>query len=105
MTKAERQGIADALRAALPFLWDGKSKDSKSLYICHALMNSRHPFEKSAVRVIMNRIEATGHCTNNLYGWLVHAAGIDHKTITFQRLQAYRRAWMLELIKEFSHDA
>lgn len=101
MTPYERQGIADALRAALPYLWDGVSKDNKCLFICHALQQTNHPCAKAAVRVIMSRIQATCDSTDNLFGWLITVAGIASKTITFPKLQAHRRAWMLELIKEF----
>jgi len=38
----------------------------------------------------------------SLGGWLEHQAGIRERDLTNNRMQAYRHAWLKQLIKEFS---
>lgn len=102
MTSSERRGIADALRAALPYLWDGQwpSRHGKKQFICHALDASCHPDASQTKAVIETRVMTRNGFTT-MEAWLNEEAGVDQDYLTATAVQAHRHAWMLELIKEF----
>lgn len=103
MTRTERQGIADALTACLPYLWNGFfgcTQSPRQEFICHALRESGHTDWLFAKQVIDNRLKGEG----SLCDWLL-AQGIRQKYITFARIQAHRKAWVKQLIEEFSASA
>lgn len=100
MKQVERQKIAYALRESLPYLWNGRREAiyGKSEFICFALNRtawSGAQRVREAQKMIHSRIapHATVEC------WL-EAQGV--KRIGQRKLQAYRKAWMIKLIEEFS---
>jgi len=99
MKQIERQKIAYALRESLPYLWNGRHGAiyGKSEFICFALNRSAWSGDRvrEAQKMIHSRIapHATVEC------WL-EAQGV--KRISQRKLQAYRKAWMIKLIEEFS---
>lgn len=56
MNKKERQGIADAFRACLPYLWDGSLLSAGTTYICWALERSNSAHYRAAQRIIEKRL-------------------------------------------------
>lgn len=88
-----------ALRAALPFLWDGKSgtlvPERRTQFICFAVHFGGHVCSPSVKAEILARLQ--GHGT--LREWLLREHGI---TGTPEQLQAHRKAWMLLMIEEGS---
>ena len=97
--------ILRALKAAKPFLWDGRSPllDKVEEYICDAMaMAVRHmPLgadEVAAARkVIMKRLKPAP----SLDYWL-HRQGVLWVNMSPERLQYHRHAWLDQLIEEFS---
>ena len=101
MNKKERQGIANAFRACLPYLWDGVGKRpyDKSTFICTALQFSGHEHYCAARTIAADRL--CGFATLNQ--WLHNQIGEKryYAELTWERMQAHRRAWVLKMIKEF----
>lgn len=101
MTRTERKQIAAALRACLPYLWDGKGKcpNHKARFICTALEGSRHEHSRAAQDVATYRLR--GRYTLN--DWLKEQLGYKRyrAEVTDRRMQAHRRAWVFRLIEEF----
>lgn len=102
MNKQKRQGIADAFRACLPHLWDGKGEDPplwKEEFICHALEESDSQGWRRAREVVENRLENCG----TLFDWVSKQIGHEkfNAEHTRERMQAHRKAWVLKLIEEF----
>lgn len=102
MKQTERQKIAYAIRNGLPQLRSGwGSEFGKSDYICFAIGRGRYdgmPNDAGVIaaqKMIHKRIAP--HTV--VEDWLA-AQGV--KRIGIRRLQAYRKAWMLQLIEEFS---
>ena len=97
---------AAALRAALPFLWDGQGADperdgEKVRFICRALERTDHPCSADVIREIERRL--LGHTT--LYFWLAAEHGVSEAReqdpgSLFEQIQAHRCAWMLLMIEE-----
>lgn len=99
--------FVQALNRALPFLWDGegerfdvRGRDQEE-FICLAV-SAAAPEDTPAsdVRhwqaVVEGRLQALGCCT--FYSW-----ARDHGVYDSPSIQAGRRAWMLDLVDEFSH--
>lgn len=114
-TANQRAAIARALKAAKPLLWDGTgdAPDSWSnsnqvrSYICDAILSAGriHAItgeEAWAARELIH--ERIDRCFS-LADWLKTRAGIKASDITPPRLQAYRHAWLDQLIAEFSMPA
>lgn len=101
MNKKERQGIADAFRACLPYLWNGIDVrfGNSSKFICYALERSYSPGRLMARKVVEKRLENW----KVLSDWLRIQIGEDRyqAEANEQRMQAHRKAWVLQLIKEF----
>ena len=102
MKQADRQKIANSIRSALPYLWNGRGiwGNEKSEYICFAIDRtygyySNDSNTEAAKKVIHQRIAPYG----TVEDWL-EAQGV--KRIGIRRVQAYRKAWMKLLIEEFS---
>jgi hypothetical protein len=93
-TKKERLAMADALEAALPYLWDGVSDGESEEYICDAVGQTMHSSVIDVRREIMRRLDDS----ITVHGWLIHRGISDFDTA---EVQAYRRRWMLALIEEF----
>jgi hypothetical protein len=101
MKQANRQRIANAIRAGLPYLWNGRIlNNNKTSFICFAIDEphgySNDPDAEAAKKVIHKRIAPY----TTVEDWL-EAQGV--KRITNRKLQAYRKAWMRSLIEEFSN--
>lgn len=98
MNKKERQGIADAFRACLHYLWDGKGSlpRAQSVFICDALSMAGKGWAREIVMGRLCGFPALG-------AWLLHQIGEERyqAEVTNQRLQAHRKAWVLQLIEEF----
>lgn len=101
MTKQERQGIAEAFRACLPYLWDGTAErqENQGAVICFAMCLSGHKSSEVAQGIVISRLG--GHETLSV--WLGNTIGRERfrSEYTQQRMQAHRRAWVLKLIEEF----
>ena len=104
MKQDDRQKIANAIRAGLPYLWNGRGiwGNEKTVYICFAI--DRTWGYDSAGQVWIAAAKAVIHQRIAPYStvedWL-EAQGV--KRITNRKLQAYRKAWMRSLIEEFSN--
>jgi len=104
MTKTERKEIAAVFKRALRTLPDTTTSRGGSAYICDNI--GWGPNGLSAARdIIAERIDHSF----SLEGWLKDqseeiAAQVrdDMRNNCGRKLQAYRKAWVRELIKEFS---
>lgn len=104
--------IADAFLEAKAFLWDGfhDQRTGVTPYICISLYiaykDNRISYNaySAAVNVITDRLN--GQVSITLEDWLHERGCIPSRYVIpralRQKIQAYRRAWMDELIKEFS---
>lgn len=103
MTRTERKQIAAAFRACLPYLWNGSEPFTvwKEEFICYALEATDERYSEQARRIVSDRIGGGPYCTLN--DWLILKIGKERyiKEVTPKRMQAYRRAWVRKLIKEF----
>lgn len=99
-TKAERKGIAEALRAAKPFLWDGIGwmRVAQCYAICFALRRSGHPMSFRAETVVMNRLRRYSVCTVHSYVRIV----LQERDLKERDVQQFRHRWLDALIEEFS---
>ena len=100
MGPATRNSIAEAFTACLPHLWNGKSDMrflEKTAHICFALCRTKHPAYYLATSVITHRLGNS----STVQHWLF-MQGIPVEAMTHPRLQAHRKAWVKQLIKEFS---
>lgn len=102
MKQIDRQRIANAIRAGLPYLWNGRGirGNEKTDYICFAIDRtwgyaSAGKVVAAAKKMIHQRIAPY----TTVEDWL-EAQGVED--ITYRKLQPYRRAWMKLLIEEFS---
>ena len=110
MKQIDRQRIANAIRAGLPYLWNGRCEGiyGKSEFICFAI--DRTWGYAGAGRVVAVADEVVAAAKEMIHqriapydtveDWL-EAQGV--KRITSRKLQAYRKAWMRSLIEEFSN--
>ena len=99
--------IAAGFAAAKQYLWDGESlqilASSLPIHICIALSRASDKrkitveVRKHCQKIIAQRIDRR----YTLEGWLTRK-GIKKTELTYQRMQAYRHAWLDLLIKEFS---
>lgn len=100
-TLAERKLIADTLRKAKKYLWDGVSPPyGKNAYICYAVSDTAgndYKLYQLVTGLILNRLGNHAFVT----GWL-SAQGIPQEQLTKPNVQAYRKRWMNALIREFS---
>jgi hypothetical protein len=94
-TKKQRLAMADALEAALPYLWDGVSSNGAEACICNALTETGRPAYREAQDEIMRRLG----CSITVRGWLKKRGYTEWRDSP--AVQAYRRRWMLALIEEF----
>jgi len=98
MKRVVRQSIAAAIKAGLPYLWNGRGdfySTAKQDFVCFAVRHGSHPASDAARSMIAERI----HPYSTVDDWL-EEQGV--KNITDRKLQAYRKAWMLSMIEEFS---
>lgn len=96
----EKRLIAYALRSAKVVLWDGCGDQWGGPHwsICSAL--PKNDAGDLAREVVMTRLDG-------FFGvrrWLVHYGYLHHSELhsAHDKVQAYRHAWVDELIKEFS---
>lgn len=102
-TKKQRAGIAEAFKAAKPFLQGpGADIDNKSCWISQAIFEGGGGGdwqEGTAAAQFVIRSRLAGN--EFLWQWL-RERGIPKEDLTFDRLQAHRHAWLDLLIAEFS---
>jgi len=103
---ASKRQIAKAFKAAKKYLWKGEINGPGTSYICFALSkaedNGDITQEQSdcACDVISERLGGT-YAT--VPSWLRERIGARaFNKVTFKQIQAYRHAWLDQLIKEFS---
>jgi hypothetical protein len=97
-TPKQRRQIVEALKACKQYLWDGeRDVGDKAYCICFALRRTFLHGAYLAVDVIDARIGEG----NSLGRWLRYR-GIPWKELTDDNMQAYRHAWVDQLIEEFS---
>ena len=95
--------IAAGFAAAKQYLWDGEFPQYLPTHICIALSRASDKrkitveVRKHCQEIIAQRIDRR----YTLEGWLTRK-GIKKSELTYQRMQAYRHAWLDLLIKEFS---
>lgn len=104
----EKTDIARTLEIALQFLWDGNTgSEDKTQHVCNCILRAKKrgliSFSQwhAAEQMIMKRLG--NHYT--VIGWLETQDGFRdvQKWATHSQLQAYRRAWVLSMIKEFKN--
>lgn len=102
-TPKQRTEIAKALQAAKRHLNTGRPGDCRTSHICFAIQMAEVSGEisgqlsQAASRVISNRLE--GHA--GAWSWLHNVAGVPDTEITHPAVQAWRHAWLNQLIEEF----
>lgn len=75
--------------------------DDKYSFICYAISfgNPDAILVDQVKEIIHARLGDSVTC----YSWLREVAKIPERELTFDKVQAYRHAWLQELIKEFSN--
>jgi hypothetical protein len=101
LTKADKKEFVKILKEAKKFLWNGKSKipnnKDKTRYVCIAISLARQDTGEYMLRqLISQRINQYA----TVFGWLEKEYGIVAKNQ--KERQAYRHAWVDNMIKEFS---
>jgi len=108
MSKGSKKEIAKAFKAAKKHLRLNDSVN-KTAYICIALLDARKNGDITrdqwtcATDVISNRLGGPGSTYGTVTSWL--RARIGHQEVdraSDVQIQAYRHAWLDQLIKEFS---
>lgn len=115
MAKISNTSVADAFKAAKPFLRIGENDivdNGKTTYICYALQTARNKKLISdrqlsrARNIIMYRLDAgkkDGAPSRGSVGsWLQIVARVPRKDLSYNNVQAYRHRWLDSLIEEFS---
>lgn len=92
---------AVALEKAIPFLWDGVTKDSRAASICFALVDSkslhaRELYEEISCRLLSVNDEFVYF--SDFYRTLVNPEASQVE------VQDARKAWMLDMIEEFRDE-
>lgn len=94
------QAFADALRRAISYLAIEESKilvPGTSTFICGALM-----LLGDEPQALFHEIEDRIYPSQTYRNWLKTHHSVLHETLTFKDVQELRRAWMFEMIEEFS---
>lgn len=113
-----KKQIAAEFRKALPILWDGKPRsrgdvnvEFKEEFICMCLQHRdgkwipsdfMSPAALAAKKVIHDRIAPFTTVETWLYENHPSLKPSVGKRVPYQKMQAYRKAWLKSLIKEFS---
>ena len=101
-TKKQKQLMVEQLKKAKDNLWNGKDKRSdKERYICMAILFSTSVDDKASYSRLLREEIARRLEYKTLIRWLSHQ-GVNHYDMTNERLQAYRLAWINNMIEEFS---
>ena len=96
-TKQQRRNLHKAFKAAQPYLEEQR-------FICWALGEAYTSGKidpeqiKLARGLIMHRI----HPYFTVSDWLVRSAGIQEMELTPEAKAAYRKRWLVSLVREFS---
>jgi tRNA(Ile)-lysidine synthase TilS/MesJ len=102
MKQANRKKVAAAIQAGIPHLWNGRGKycytHGKSDFVCYAIEHGLGRWN-SDVEAAKKMIHARIYPYCRVEDWLV-SKGVKH--IPTRKLQAYRKAWMKQMIEEFS---
>ena len=89
--------MAEALEHAKSALWDGKTIDGKTIFVCHALVNSgfcdRGSKERAAVDAVIRWIEISLGRHETVTQWAQ-----DKCRLLTTESQAYRFAWIDQMI-------
>lgn len=102
-TKAQRQAIAAAFKAAKPRLWDGTGTGKGSRFICWAIDRAETDYivgsstAEAAKSVVLDRLGRS----NSVEDWLLRKGVLSYQ-MTSAHVQAHRHAWLDKLIEEFS---
>lgn len=90
--------FADTLRKAVPYLAiDENFPEETSTFICGALMRLG-----DAPQALFYEIEDRIYPSQSYRSWLKMNHSVLHETLLFEDVQVLRRAWMFEMIEEFS---
>ena len=90
------------LKKAKDNLWDGKEKNSdKERFVCLAILFSKSVNDKPSYSRLLRDEIARRLEYKTLIRWLSHQ-GVNRYDMTVERLQAYRLAWINNMIEEFS---
>lgn len=105
-TKRERELIAQALKASLKFLWDGRNSNEEHKYthICiavQAAFENGHTSREIADHVVNMVGDRIGWSTY-LEDWLQRNGVPDIYDYPEHVIQKYRKRWVKSMIKEFS---
>jgi hypothetical protein len=101
LTKADKKEFVKILKESKKFLWDGEGdipkRRSKTCYVCIAISLARQDTSEYKLRqLISQRIDHN----LSVFGWLAKEYGIVAENQ--KERQAYRHAWVDNMIKEFS---
>lgn len=106
-----RQGLyrpefAEVLKRALPILWDGvpESDTKHSMWICSCLAAENSETTASLTNLIAARLHPHATLTAYTISELNKRSEIERYSLCREEAQANRRAWMLDMIEEFSTD-
>ena len=101
-TKKQKKLMVKQLKRAKDNLWDGKEKYSKKeRFVCLAILFSTAADDKACYSRLLRDEIARRLEYKTLITWLSHQ-GVNHYDMTVERLQAYRLAWINNMIEEFS---
>lgn len=94
--------MVEQLKKAKDNLWDGKEKhSSKERFVCMAILFSTSVDDKPSYSRLLRDEIARRLEYKTLIRWLSHQ-GVNRYDMTVERLQAYRLAWINNMIEEFS---
>ena len=100
MKKDKRARIAQTLQSGIPHLWDGRAREGAEVatYVCCAIELADIDYT-AGIREAQDMISSRIRPYYTVYSWL-ESKGV--KNITTKKLQAYRKKWMEQMVKEFS---
>lgn len=107
-----RQGLyrpefAEVLKRALTILWDGapESDTKGNMWICSCLASENSETTASLTNLIAARLHPHATLTAYTIAELNKNSETEFHSLDRVESQANRRAWMLDMIEEFSTDA
>lgn len=101
-TKKQKQLMVEQLEKAKDTLWDGKEKySSKESLVCMAILFSTSVDDRAGYSRLLRNEIARRLEYKTLRMWLAYQ-GVSYDDMTNERIQAYRLAWINNMIEEFS---
>jgi hypothetical protein len=95
--------MADALEKALTVLWNGRNgkwpSSDKTEYICHAVFRTSGYHQDKVAQLVIQEVMYRLRSYTDVEEWL-SGEGYNKCDRDMSLIQAYRKRWVLSMIKE-----